>query len=204
MRDIILFGGSFDPPGLHHSQIIMKLKEYFSDARIIVVPCEPRGDKNNQNISLDMRIMLIKLAFRPFLDNFDIELDLRDLTDNIFTPTYELDKHYSQFGKVHHFVGADIVAGGANGTSEIHGVWTRHEEDFNELNFIVGERAGVDWAKNDFPPNSGFIPIDIKGSSTEIRRLAKLGDKSIRGLVSRGVYLHIVNHNLYGWTKGAK
>ncbi|MCE9519467.1 MAG: hypothetical protein K8R87_07945 [Verrucomicrobia bacterium] len=42
-RRIALFGGSFNPPGLHHRRIAEILAARFDEVR--VVPCGPRPDK---------------------------------------------------------------------------------------------------------------------------------------------------------------
>ncbi|HSJ03477.1 MAG: nicotinate (nicotinamide) nucleotide adenylyltransferase, partial [Verrucomicrobium sp.] len=42
-RRIALFGGSFNPPGLHHRRIALLLAESFDEVRVI--PCGPRPDK---------------------------------------------------------------------------------------------------------------------------------------------------------------
>ena len=40
---LALFGGSFNPPGLHHRQIAETLARHFDE--VIVIPCGPRPDK---------------------------------------------------------------------------------------------------------------------------------------------------------------
>ncbi|MDB6137426.1 MAG: ppnK, partial [Verrucomicrobiaceae bacterium] len=45
---IALFGGSFNPPGLHHQRIALALLARFDE--VLVVPCGPRSDKSSTNM----------------------------------------------------------------------------------------------------------------------------------------------------------
>ena len=201
MSEIILFGGSFDPPGLHHQKICYDLREMFPETRIIVVPCGYREDKNNKRVNSVHRMNLAKLAFSK-LEDEGIELDLFDLENKRFTPTRELDKKFSKEGEVWHFVGTDIVTGGADGNSEIQTIWEGRQKDFEELNFIIFSRSGANWNYNDLPPHSKFFEKDIPFSSTEIRKLVAQGKDSFQSRVPINVWRYIKQYNLYNWPKG--
>ncbi|MCD4762275.1 hypothetical protein K8R32_04940 [bacterium] len=201
MSKIILFGGSFDPPGLHHQKLCMDLRQTFPEVRIIIVPCGYREDKNNQRVELIHRINLAKLM-HVSLRAFNVELDLFDLENKCFTPTCELDKKYSKEGEVWHFIGADIIAGGANGNSEIQNVWEGGQKDFDELRYVIFSRPGVNWSYYDLPPHSKFFEKNIPFSSTEIRKQIGQGDDDFIDSVPIIIWWYIKQHNLYNWPKG--
>ena len=72
---IAVFGGSFNPPGLHHRLVAEALVGHFD--RIIVVPCGPRPDKLTTNdVETVYRAALADIAFR---DLPRVEVDLFDL-----------------------------------------------------------------------------------------------------------------------------
>ena len=53
MKKIGIFGGSFNPPGKHHRDIVEKLSDFFDE--IIIVPCGGRPDKNFYNVASEHR-----------------------------------------------------------------------------------------------------------------------------------------------------
>lgn len=201
MSEIILFGGSFDPPGLHHQKICNDLRETFPETRIIIVPCGYREDKNNKRVNSVHRINLAKLM-HVNLRAFNIELDLFDLENDCFTPTCELNKKYSKEGEVWHSIGVDIIAGGVNGNSEIQNVWEGGQKDFDELRYVIFSRPGVNWNFNDLPPHTKFFEKDIPFSSTEIRKQIAKGNDDFIDSVPIIIWWYIKQHNLYNWPKG--
>ena len=42
-KRIAVFGGTFNPPGLHHRAIAIELSKHFDE--VVIVPCGPRDDK---------------------------------------------------------------------------------------------------------------------------------------------------------------
>ncbi|HAM88432.1 MAG: putative nicotinate-nucleotide adenylyltransferase [Candidatus Falkowbacteria bacterium GW2011_GWC2_38_22] len=200
LQGIILVGGSFDPPGNHHVQVLERICNRFNNARIIVVPCGPRKDKPSQGTTLDQRIEMVYSAFGQLEEDGLIEIDVYDLEKNCFRPTHVLGDIYSKQGKVLHFVGAEIIAGGAKGSSYIHKHWARKETDYNQLHFLVGGRPCKEYEPDDLPFGSVYLPLEgIFGSSTEIRRRIKAGDESFCDMVCEDVARVIVWDKLYGW-----
>ena len=69
---IAIFGGSFNPPGLHHRQIVEVMSREFDS--VIVVPCGPRPDKETVNdVDPVHRAALADIAFRG-IDRVQVEL----------------------------------------------------------------------------------------------------------------------------------
>lgn len=197
MPTIFLYGGSFCPPGLHHKAIIRKLANRLGpDDRLIVIPCGPRPDKETTNdLSLAFRAALCDLAFGRIPR---VEIDLTDLEHSVFTRSFDIDKRYRALYPNHeiiHVIGADIIAGGARGQSEIHRTWFRGQEVWNELQFLVHMRHGVECVPEDLPPHHTIIEPTLRGSSSEIReRIFK--HQSIEALVSPAVAALIERHQL--------
>src|SRR3712207_6078098 len=104
---IAVYGGSFDPPGLHHRRIVDELRQHFD--HVVVVPCGPRPDKR-AGCDPVHRAALTDLAFGGL---GRVEVDLFELEQATFTRTHALDRRYAGRGEVWHVVGTDLVAGGA-------------------------------------------------------------------------------------------
>jgi nicotinic acid mononucleotide adenylyltransferase len=78
---IALFGGSFNPPGLHHRHIAGRLARDFDT--VLVVPCGPRDDKATTNLLPPVfRAALADMAFEGMPG---VEVDLFDLEQDRFT-----------------------------------------------------------------------------------------------------------------------
>jgi nicotinic acid mononucleotide adenylyltransferase len=50
-KRIVIFGGSFNPPGLHHRKLAMALAERFD--QVIILPCGSRPDKETSGLISD-------------------------------------------------------------------------------------------------------------------------------------------------------
>lgn len=194
-KEIILYGGCFDPPGIHHCIVLSALRQIHKQSMIVVVPCGKRMDKANIHVDPQHLMEMARLTFGS-LEKFGIFLDLFDLENDCFTPTHELVGRYQEQGEIWNFVGADIIAGGAEGVSKIHKDWARGKQDFNELNFIVGHRDGVDWTENDLPSRSRVIHVRSTGNSTAIRKLCGKNERYDH-LVLPAIGAYIEENKLY-------
>ncbi len=162
---IAVFGGSFNPPGIHHRRITEALSEQFEE--VVVFPCGPRPDKpSTAEVDPVFRATMADLCFA---DLPRVEVCLDDLEQGHFTRTHELQERYATKGEVWHVIGSDLVAGGANRHSFIHRVWQHAEELWQTLNFIVIARPGFEIRPADLPPKSRVMPLDIPGSSSVVR-----------------------------------
>lgn len=192
---VVLYGGSFNPPGLHHCRIARELLNYFD--RVIIVPCGYRGDKPSANIvELKHRAEMSKMAFA----GLPVELDLHDLERGVFTPTHKLQNRYeNKFpdAEIWHAVGSDIVAGGAKGESQIHKIWQRGKMVWQIFQFAVTNRPDCVLNDNDLPPRSQIIEIPgLYGSGTMIRELIAKGEPT-KGLLLPEIAEYIAKNSLY-------
>jgi len=193
---IAIFGGSFNPPCNHHLQIIARLIHRFD--KIIVFPCGLRQDKPSANVvAEENRMAMARIAFESIPR---IQLDCFDLENKVYTPTYYLQQRYENLfpeAQIWHIVGGDIIIGGKSNQSEIHRVWHRGYEIWQNLNFTVIVRPDYDVAPEDLPPHSELIEIKyIHGSGTMVRSRIANGE-SVDELVPSNVIKYIQEHRLY-------
>lgn len=189
---IAIFGGSFNPPGLHHLAIAQKLAQEFDEVRVI--PCGPRPDKPvTASIPPIYRAALADLAFG---DLPKVVVDLFDLELATFTRTFELQAMFETKGEVWHVVGADLVKGGQNAQSPIQLTWAHGPELWQSAHFAVLTRPGYHLDPADLPPRSKLIPLEETGSSTEIRESLSRGGAPSGTLPPR-VLDYIERYGLY-------
>jgi NAD+ kinase len=191
-RTIAVFGGSFNPPCLHHRQIAQELAGQFDS--VVIVPCGPRPDKvTNDHLPPTYRAAMADVSFTGIRN---VEVDLFDLEQEVFTRTHELQRRYEQRGEVWHVVGGDLICGGGKGESAIHRLWHNGHEMWKSLNFVVLSRPGVELTKDDLPPKHRFIQVSYDGTSETIREKIFHGEP-LADLVPRELAGYIDRHGLY-------
>lgn len=197
MRTIALFGGSFNPPGLHHLRIARALAREFDE--VLVVPCGLRPDKLSVNlVSSRHREAMVQLTFGSEpgcrTDYFDLRREAG------FTTEHELEARYAaQYGsdvEIWHVVGSELVTGGQAGQSAIQRSWSRGPEIWEQLCFVVIARSGYPLDPADLPPHSRTVPFNVSASSTDIRGLVAAG-RSLDDRVVPEVAQYIADHRLY-------
>lgn len=194
-KKIVIFGGGFDPPGIHHLQIVFDLLRLGFE--VIIVPSgSNRPDKIIAHVDSEDRIELMKLGFKFFLGSGVVRLDLFDLERGVFTRTHELQERYESFGELWHLVGADWIIGGRCGCSRIQLEWIQGREIWEKYNLMISGRCGYDLINADLPPKHQLIASRVSGSSTEIRERRARG-QSITGLVPPEEERYILERGLY-------
>lgn len=189
---IALFGGSFNPPGLHHRAIAQRLAREFDQVRVI--PCGPRPDKPvTDSIPAVYRAALADLTFGD-LDR--VSVDLFDLEQATFTRNWDLQTRYETEGEAWHVVGGDLVAGGAVGKSLIQRTWGHGEELWKTARFAVLTRPGYVLNRSDLPPQSQVFELEEPGSSTLIRDHLVHG-QPVKGLLVPRAQAYIERYGLY-------
>jgi len=192
-RRLALYGGSFDPPGLHHRAVVERLAQEAD--LVLVIPCGPRPDKPFTGaLPPEHRGALVELALANLPD---VRVDRFDLDRARFTPTWALEERYASQGEVWHVVGADLVAGGARGDSEIQRHWERGAELWQGSRFLVLSRPGVAMTPSDLPPHGRLVSLQAPGQSRDLRQALARGERDIPGLDPR-VEAYIRAHHLYG------
>lgn len=198
-RRIAVFGGSFNPPGLHHEEIVRRLAESFDV--VLIVPCGIRSDKpSTESVPPKIRKTLVTMAFQGLPR---VEFDFSDLDENAFTPTYALhDRYRERFpdAELHYVVGSDLVRGGGRGRAEIQRSWVNGKEVWEDLRFAVIGHPKSKALRQDLPPRSTYYyldnPLFMMGRSRLIRERIESGEP-IDGLVSAEVARLIARKKLY-------
>jgi len=193
---VAIFGGSFNPPGLHHQRIAAELTRYFD--RVIVVPCGLRPDKASvDEVTIEHRKAMVNLAFGGMSG---VVVDTHDLDQGVYTRTYDLQAMFQDKfpnAVIWHVVGGDIVSGGRAELSEIHTRWYRGPEMWQEFNFAVVMRPGYQVEAGDMPACSQSVELDhLFGSGTMIRNLLKEG-QSVTEWVCPKVEAYLLEQQLY-------
>ena len=189
---IAIYGGSFNPPGLHHRRIVEALLPHFN--KIFIVICGFRPDKAVTNgINPIHRAVMVDLTFR---DLPGVEIIHDDLETGMFTPLVELDRKFSTFYPDRwHVIGSDLIIGAAVHQAKIQH-WVNGPEIWEQCQFAVIARADAPVEQSDLPPrHEVFMPGQV-GSSAVIRDRRYVG-QSISDLVTPAVERYIRRYGLY-------
>lgn len=191
-KSIALFGGSFNPPGNHHAAIAARLAEMFDEVRVI--PCGPRPDKPvTGSVPAVYRATLADIVFGGLAK---VVVDLSDLEQETFTRNHGLQSKFEKDGEVWHVVGADLVAGGAQGESQIQRSWEQGPQLWETANFAVLRRPGYVMNVADLPPRSRIVDLLVEGSSTSIRE--RVGrDEDVADMLHPRALAYIQRYGLY-------
>ncbi|MCL6503502.1 MAG: NAD(+)/NADH kinase [Pirellulales bacterium] len=191
-RTIALFGGSFNPPGVHHRQLAALLAAQFDE--VIVVPCGPRPDKS-ENGSVDpiYRAAMVDMTFCGLKR---VRVELFDLEASTYTPHYLLRDRFANEGEIWLAVGSDLIQGGAAGASAIQRGWQQGTRLWHEGRFVVLRRADQPLCEADLPPQARVVEASLAGSSQELRSRIFHGQPYEHLVVPR-VARYIERHALY-------
>ena len=191
-RTLAIYGGSFNPPGLHHRATVELLCRHFDE--VVIVPCGPRPDKPVTNdVDPIHRAAMVDLSFRGVPK---ARVELFDLESSTFTRTFDLDRRFKAEGIVWHVVADEFVRGGQNNESNIQREWTRGQDLWNEANFAILNRSGNPLDPADLPRNHRVFEIERDGSSLAIRNRV-FHREPIAELVVAEVDAYIRRHRLY-------
>lgn len=190
MRDkIALYGGSFNPPGLHHKEIVEKILQRKLADKVIILPAG--FQKNKDYIPITERRKLIELAFSQMKD---VYIDFVNIDKNTFIVNSQYEVMYGNIGKIIHVIGEDHLEGGYENSS-LTNKWMNGKEMFLDSEFIVVTRNGYNSGKF-MPTNYTLLETDGIGSSTEIRNKIQAGE-NIDYFVEKKVADYIHKNNLY-------
>ncbi|MCA9308737.1 nicotinate-nicotinamide nucleotide adenylyltransferase [Candidatus Saccharibacteria bacterium] len=165
MKNVILYGGAFNPPTNAHKAILEACITYATevDGEVWVMPSGNRFDKAIPT-PIDKRLSLIE-AFIQSVNSGSTRVKIEDfeLRSSRRTQTFEtytvLQRMYPEIRQTWVF-GSDSILTMKR--------WENGERLFDELKMIVIERAGS--VVVDMPPNAQVIPVDTQEvSSTMVR-----------------------------------
>lgn len=193
---VVLLGLSANPPANNHLAIVRKLTELFE--KVIIIP---RGTGLNKPSTAEttprQRKDMVNLAF---VGQPNVKLDFYDLDNNVFTPTWILDKKYKvkfQNTEIWHAAGGDLIKSGSDGNSEIQAKWQKGSEIWTELNWAIIDNPAHPIVPQDLPPHNLLIKIDqLTGRSTTVRDRVRAG-QPISNLVPPAIEQYIIENYLY-------
>jgi len=190
VKRIGIYGGSFNPPGIHHRLIAENLLCLGCVDQLMVIPCGQRKDKLFVD-GID-RGNMIRLAFANLagcvVNTFNLDL-------GVFTSNFKYEAMFGCLGEIWHIVGSDQVINAQNGMSTINTRWENGDWVLKNLRFIVIERPGYKIVEADLPTNRLVLQLLIEGSSTQIRQDIS-ADKNTEFL-SEEVSAYIADKKLY-------
>jgi nicotinate-nucleotide adenylyltransferase len=92
--EIIVYGGTFDPPHLGHYSCVLLALNQFPLADVLIVPAaEPAGAKGKHKkteLNFNERLELCKLSFGPLLDEYP-RLSISDIEVSLPHPNYTIN-----------------------------------------------------------------------------------------------------------------
>ncbi len=89
MRNLIIYGGTFDPIHNGHIQTALNVQQQFNFDHFIFLPCKTPLLKNQALATATQRVTMIELALAPYSKNGKFEIDLSEINRN--TPSYMVD-----------------------------------------------------------------------------------------------------------------
>jgi nicotinate-nucleotide adenylyltransferase len=192
MKNVGIFGGTFDPPHLAHLIAGERAVEAFALEKLLFIPASIPPHKSDVRISAaEHRLAMVEIATKGN-DRFAvsrIELD-RPAPSYTIDTLYEIQQQYSP-GKIFLFIGLDQFA--------TFNTWRETEKIFEMAEVVVMARPTHTFDEIDLELMKRVkvlsIPLlDI--SSTDIRERVREG-KSIRYVVPDGVREYIAKQRLY-------
>ena len=88
MNNILIYGGSFDPPHLGHIKTASAVQKKFNFDTFFFVPCKQPVLKSKSIASSAQRLDMLKLALTSY-SQFEFQIDTRELDRD--TPSFMLD-----------------------------------------------------------------------------------------------------------------
>lgn len=194
-RQIVIFGGCFNPPTSSHVAMAIALAKRFP--KVIVAPCGERPDKpSSACLPLEQRRVLVDLAFAGIEG---VEIDFYDFDKRVMTTTYDLQRRYEDMypeAVVWQAIGSDLLVGAYEHRSQIETAWHKGAELLQTCPFVVFHRHGFMLGDEDYPKNfldAGELPA---GDSTGVRERLAAGQQ-ISGLVPAEVERYVQANRLY-------
>jgi nicotinate-nucleotide adenylyltransferase len=188
--DILLFGGSFDPPHRGHLQMLTAAMRRYPKARAILVPAYRSPFKTETAATPAERLALTRAVLKdlPAPQRRRAEVSNFEISSGRATYTYETLEHFTNKNpdaQLTFLMGSDTYAQLRQ--------WKRPEQVQALAQILVGRRPGT------APPRGaqvlpGVFP-DI--SSTQLRARLLVGEKVTADL-GKATYKHIVSRKLYG------
>lgn len=154
MKNIALFGGSFDPPHLGHLKIVEALKKLDFIDKIIIMPTYLNPFKSKFVADAALRLKWLDDIFQ---DDSSVEVSSFEVKQAAKVPTIRTVQYLKQYYDVIYLViGADNLVSLEK--------WYKYDELKNLVKFIVVTREDIT-----IPDNYIKVEVDVPVSSTQLR-----------------------------------
>ncbi len=189
LNNIIIFGGTFDPPTNAHVEIVKRLKEIYKPSKVFVIPVFNHPSKTNLTSFKD-RLKMTKLAFKD-LANVEVSsveevLYPKALEAGLkFVPTVLVTSFYKEI----YWNSKIYLAMGSDNLSRLDS-WFQSDKLKRDVQIIEIKRSGEETQNNKITNLSISINSYINISSGKIKSGKFLS-------APYGVLLYIVENNLY-------
>jgi len=172
MKNVVLYGGSFNPPCIHHTQLVRAMAGDHFFHEIVVIPCGQRSDKSY--VDNNLRACMAEYAFTGILRTV---LDLRNLKDDTFTSNYHLEDLYQALDTtLWHAIGSDQLVTDDRGLNPIQRRWTEGSFIWENFSFLVVPRSGYPVVSEFLPKQRIVLQGEFDGSSTDVRSTIQGGE----------------------------
>ncbi len=200
MRNIAVFGGSFNPVHNGHIALAQKMRDKFSLEEIILIPTFQTPLKDNTPmVSPEHRLNMLRIAFKDidYVSISDIEIERQGNSYTVDTLS-EIVKKYPD-DKLHIIVGADAFM-------QLP-LWRFPEIIFRLAKVLTIARDSVDYEmilnrayeyENVYNAECGVIKDPVSDlSSTKVRNAIKAG-KDTKQYLPKAVSEYIKEQKFYG------
>lgn len=137
MKNIALYGGSFDPPHIGHEAVVKALLDLNYIDKIIIMPTFLNPFKDGSTASSLLRLGWLKEIYSNFKR---VSVSSYEVDKNKKVPTIESVEYLlKSYEKVYVVIGADNLEKLQN--------WNRFTELEKLVTFIVAQRNGVEISK---------------------------------------------------------
>lgn len=199
MKNILIFGGTFNPPHNGHFDLIRAFSEKISADKILIIPSSiPPHKSSDELIDSADRVNMCKLAFAN-IENAEIsEIEIERKGKSFTSDTlHELSKQNKDC-RLYFVTGSDMFL-----TLE---KWHNFKDIFEKAVILTSPRNNEDYEKlieyGKYLNEIYGLKYDVLNkpvleiSSTDVRKKIKLNE-DVSDLISADVYRYIKNNNLY-------
>lgn len=181
MKDVALFGGSFDPPHIGHTAIVDAALKQLDIQSIIIEPAFLNPFKSKSFIPADTRLKWLRKLFE---NNQKVIVDDFEIRQNKKVPTIKTVMHLiNKYDKIYLIIGADNLA-------DLH-KWHEFDKLKRLVTFVVASRDDIK-----IPPKYTAIHVNEPVSSTALR--AELQERFLPKEIKQEIENFYKEHS---WTK---
>ena len=155
MKQIALFGGSFDPPHVGHLAIVDEALEQLDIEKLVIVPAYLNPFKSHSYASAEQRLKWLRAIYEG---NDRVGISDFEIKKNRPVHSIETVRHFlEEAEEIYLIVGADNIASLEK--------WYAYEELDKLVTWVVARRDGIE-----IPERFMTLEIDKPVSSTDLRQ----------------------------------